>query len=368
MNDIYAKEIRKTGFVLESKVADTLRRAGWSVISNKYYEDDFEGSVREIDLLAYKVSRVQDVSVYTTVLISCKKSEQDVWALLARPIDLKAPNADWWPLHAWSNDKAISYTLAKPKLAKEYYQGVEALGVTEALATPEYEVFAFQEMNRVSGAPHNDKNIFGAVTSLMKAQAYELGALSQRKKNTSVYQFNLISIIDSELYRLVVTGNEISQEKIESEHYVSRYIIKKSETFSRIRFLTASEFKSALKDYGRLHEANCKWFGSEIDSFYDGILKDFRRSSVLLKEFRSEVEWHITAAVKKLSNGKITTDTVFVGWNHKEKHAEVGFWEIEPFVEALNENTALKKKVSAALEKIYRYKGEFRFAVCDIPF
>ncbi len=38
-------------------------------------------------------------------------------------------------------------------------------------------------MNRVSGAPHNDKNIFSAVTSLMKAQAYELGALSHRKKS-----------------------------------------------------------------------------------------------------------------------------------------------------------------------------------------
>ena len=73
-DDKYDKEIRKTGFVLESKVGDTLRRAGWTVISNKYYEDDFEGSVREIDLLAYKVSKVQQVSVYTTLLISCKKT------------------------------------------------------------------------------------------------------------------------------------------------------------------------------------------------------------------------------------------------------------------------------------------------------
>ena len=87
-DDKYAKEILKTGFVLENKVGDTLRRSGWTVISNKYYEDDFEGSVREIDLLAYKVSKVQHVNVYTTILISCKKSEADIWGLIARSINL----------------------------------------------------------------------------------------------------------------------------------------------------------------------------------------------------------------------------------------------------------------------------------------
>lgn len=178
MEDKFATEIRKTGFVLESKVSEALRRAGWTVISNKYYEDDFEGSVREIDILAYKVAKVQQVKVYTTILVSCKKSEPDIWALLARPIDLKNPNSDWWPLHTWSNDKSIAFHLERPKIARTYHEEVHALGVKEALQVPEYEVFAFQEMNRVSGAPHNDSNIFKAVTSLMKAQAYELGALS----------------------------------------------------------------------------------------------------------------------------------------------------------------------------------------------
>lgn len=61
----------------------------------------------------------------------------------------------------------------------------------------------------------------------MKAQAYELGALSERKKKPSVYQFNLISIIESDLIRLNIDGHNISQVEIESEHYISRYIIKK---------------------------------------------------------------------------------------------------------------------------------------------
>jgi hypothetical protein len=368
MDDKYAKEIRKTGFVLESQVANTLRHAGWTVISNKYYEDDFEGSVREIDLLAYKVSKVQEISVYTTLLVSCKKSEPDVWALLARPIDLKNPNADWWPLHAWSNNKAVLFHLAKANVAKTYHQDVHMLGVKEALAVPNYEVFAFQEMNRGSGAPHNDKNIFGAVTSLMKAQAYELGALSSRKKVPSVYQFNLISIIDSALYRLVVSGDEISQEQIESEHYVSRYIIKKREIFSRIRFVAASAFEEVLKDYGRLHEANRKWFDAGIDSFYEDILKDFLRAGILFPEFRAEVEWRIFSSVRKLNGQQLTKDSLGINWNAKDNCAEIYFFAIEPYLNSLNENEELIQKVSAALKKVYRYSGKFRFAVDDIPF
>lgn len=345
-----------------------LRRAGWTVINNKYYEDDFEGSVREIDVLAYKVSKVQQVSVYTTLLISCKKNDVDVWALIAKQINLNNPNADWWPLHAWSNDKAISYEMLKSDVAKTYHQTVAKLGVKEALAVPKYEVFAFQEMNRVSGAPHNDKNIFGAVISLMKAQAYELGVLQQRKKKPSVYQFNLISIIESDLFRLVIDGNNITQEKIESEHYISRYIIKKREIFSRIRFIVSSSFGESLKDYGCLHEANCKWFGQTINTFYDRILEDSMRTHVLIEEFRHKILMPIYLAVKGKLDLQGLKDSISIEWNKKGGYAEVTFPEIDLFVESLNQDLVLRKKISKALDDVYRYKGDFQFALDNIPF
>lgn len=367
-DDKYAKGIRKTGFILESKVADALRRARWTVISNKYYEDDFEGSVREIDLLAYKVSEVQGVNVYTTLLISCKKNDVDVWALLARSINLKDPNSDWWPLHAWSNDKAVCYELAKPGMARKYHEDSIRLGVTEALSVPQYEVFAFQEMNRASGVPHNDKNIFAAVTSLLKAQAYELGALNQRKKKPSIYQFNLISVLESELFRLLVDGSTISQQQIESEHFISRYIIKKRETFSRIRFVTASTFKETLKDYGRLHNANCKWFDIAIDAFYENVLKDARRVAVLIKDFRSLVQWQIYWSAKQTHGEKIDFDSLWVEWNDEDDCAEITLHESESLIDSLNSHHDLNRKMSAALSKVYRYDGKVRFAVSEIPF
>jgi hypothetical protein len=368
-DDKYAKEIRKTGFILEYKVAEALRQAGWTVISSKYYEDDFEGNVREIDLLAYKVSQVQQVSVYTTLLISCKKSEPDVWALIARDINLKDPNVDWWPFHAWSNDKATNYEIGKPKNAKSYHEQMIGLGVQEALSVPKYEVFAFQEMNRVSGAVRNDKNMFLAVTSLLKAQAYELGALSQRKKEPTAYQFNLLSVIDSDLVRLLIKDDEITQETIESEHYISRYIIKKRETFSRIRFIAYSSFKKKLDDYDRLHKANCKWFSSTIDSFYDEILKDPKRASILLDDFRSKIGWGIYLSVKQVQAlTKVEKNLSSVGWSDEEQCATVEVIYDESIVRALNLDATLHVQVKAAFKKIYRYEGDFKFEVDDIPF
>ena len=367
-SDKYAKEILKTGFVLEIKIADALRRGGWTVISNKYYEDDFEGSVREIDLLAYKVSKVQHISVYTTLLISCKKSDSNIWALLARNINLKDPNSDWWPLHAWSNDKAILFELSKPGMAKTYHEDIIKFGVHEVLSVPDFEVFAFQEMNRTSGTPQNDKNIFSSLTSLMKAQAYELGALSQRKKSPSIYQFNLISIIDSDLIRLRLDGDNISQASIESEHYISRYIIKKNEIFSRIRFVKASCFEEKLKDYGNLHETNCRWFDRTCNTFYDGILKDWKRSSVLIEDFRAKVRWPIYWAVKHASGAQIETAGISLEWNEKDNLPSVTLLEDQVVIAQLNNDSKLKSAVSSALKDVYRYAGEFRFAIDEIPF
>lgn len=171
-----AAQIEKTGFVLENRIAQQLKAAKWTVISNRYYVDDAEESIREIDLVAYQATRVQHFDVYTTLLISCKKSETNTWALLARDIDLKDPNSDWQPLHAWSNDKALAYQLGGQGFAKRYHDGVAQLGVATAFQTPAVEVLAFQEMNKTSGTPQNDKNIFAAITSQPASTTQKLPA------------------------------------------------------------------------------------------------------------------------------------------------------------------------------------------------
>lgn len=77
MSNKYAQEITKTGFELEFRVSEVFRQLGWTVIANKYYIDDHQDTVREIDLIAYRTTKLPDFRVATIVVVSCKKNEKD---------------------------------------------------------------------------------------------------------------------------------------------------------------------------------------------------------------------------------------------------------------------------------------------------
>lgn len=364
----FSEQIEKTGFVLENQVAQLLKAAKWTVISNRYYVDDTEDSVREIDLIAYQASRIQHFDVYTVLVISCKKSDSNAWALLARKIDLKDPNSDWHPFHAWSNDKALTYQLGACGCPKRYHDAIASNGAKNVLDVPEVEVFAFQEMNKTSGSPQNDKSIFAAVTSLMKAQAYEMGSLPQRKKTPAVYQFNLLSIVDTDLIRLMFSEKTITPTPVDSEHYIARYIIKKRETFSRIRFLTAKAFPNALTDYGSLHLANCQWFDSECHAFYRDIGQDSKRMNLLVDDFRKQASWEIRWALLRNNLEAPDSSSINLYWNKNESSLRVWAAFKAEGVKVLNADPKAKDTVAKALQTIYRYSGPFEFEDDDIPF
>lgn len=368
---LISSEISKTGFVLEHEIAQALKSKGWTVISGKYYVDDNEEMPREMDLLAYRVTRFDnnEVDLYTTLVISCKKSDENAWALLAREINLKDPNTDYWPLHAWSNDPALTYQLARTGKARAYHEGVRSLGVKEAVADPEVELFAFQEMNKSSGAPKNDKAIFGAMTSLVKAQAYELSSLPARKKAKAVYQFNLISVVGSDMYRLLFAtkGNAIVTTPLDSEQYIARYIVAKRESFSRIRFITSAAFAGALDDYGRLHTANVEWFAAEHAAFYSNIMVDSSRTTVLIKKFyekiRHRVKWKVEQRFKAIE----FHEEPLLDWDAKSSALNVGYFESDEVLAYMNETPEIRAIVANALKDVYRYAGPFTFSL-DIPF
>jgi len=364
-------EISKTGYVLEHEVAQALKSKGWSVISGKYYVDDNEEIPREMDLLAYRVTRFDndEVELYTTLVISCKKSDEHAWALLAREINLKDPNTDYWPLHAWSNDPALTYQLGRTGKAKAYHSGVRALGAKEAVADPEVEVFAFQEMNKSNGAPKNDKAIFSAITSLVKAQAYELSSLATRKKGRAVYQFNLISVVDSEMYRLMFAnrGKGVKGTAVSSEQYVARYIVAKRESFSRIRFLTADAVPGALDDYGRLHAANVQWFAAELNDFYSDIVKNRVRANTLAKKFNEKIRHKVKWKVAERFKLEKFDEEPLLDWDKEKSLLHVGYFESDEVLAYMNASPEIRAVVAGALKDVYRYQGPFEFSL-DIPF
>lgn len=368
----FKEGILKTGFVLENRIANELKKHGWSVISNKYYEDDFEDKVREIDLIAYKADKVQAFDVYTCLIISCKKSETNTWALLCRDLNLKDPNLDIRPLHSWSNQASIQFQLSNPSKAHEYYADISKLGANDALADPKFEIFAFQEMNSESGSPQNQKAIYDSIISLIKAQAYEMAALPERKKAPCVYQFNLISVVDADIVRMKFNGDEISSELTTSEQHVSRYILNRRQSFSKIRFINASVFDKVLGDYDKLHKANLNWYGKTCDSFYNGIEKDGSRIKLYLDDFKKEINRKITSRIYKLLQKFITLESISLIWMD-EKNSLMIYLDIkeEDILEnisiELNGDKETEDHVAIALKKIYRYSGAFYFEA-DIPF
>lgn len=363
----FATQIHSTGFPLEHRIAVALRNAGWGVIANKYYVDDLEQSVREVDLVAYRMNIVNKVSICTTLIISCKKSDKNVWALLSRPVRGADPNTDPEPCHAWSNDIPLIYMMSQSGWASAYYKRAREASIPTIMNPPARDIFAFQEMDRDTGRPHNDKAIFGAVTSLMKAQSYELEVLPKRRKEPSLYQFNLVNIVDSDLVCLDFSESStvVTPVTVDAELYLARYIIKKSQMFARIQFVTAPNFDRMIPEYRVLHEANCAIFGDMKDAFYAGIMQEPERWKLLFEQFRATI--NTAWLVAQYRSSKVTAFSNITGFNHSADRLVIET-DGTPNYPAINADRQLKLATTDALKSVYRYAGDFEFAEETIPF
>lgn len=100
--------IAKTGFITEFEVSNDFTNNKWMVINNRYYLDDQTSTQREIDLLAYRISTVEKFFVYTVVLVSCKKSDENSWIFLTKSINANDPNIKFLPIDTWTNIKIFT--------------------------------------------------------------------------------------------------------------------------------------------------------------------------------------------------------------------------------------------------------------------
>lgn len=368
----YEENIKKTGFPLEFRISETLRKEKWSVINNRYYIDDQSGTVREIDIVAYKTKKVQDFWIFTTLIISCKKSDENLWALLSKNIDKNDRNTDWKPVHIWTENQTLKFVLSTKDWQNNYYEYITKSGIKDALCVPELHIFAFQEMRIQNGTSQNDKPIFNSVTSLMKAQAYELSSLPKRKKDDCIYQFNLISIIDSELIRLHFEEDDITGYQIEQGHYIARYILNKEETFARIHFIKEASFADILSDYSLYHEANCSFFETIYDGFYIDVMKDYEKIGLFKEQLSQKIKWIIYFKIKNIHERMEDLKKISLHWDNQQEILEIGININEEEANILNSSFDTIKEMKKSLNDIYRYKGDFKFTKFadfdDIPF
>lgn len=362
------KGIEKTGFRLEFDISSILEESGWNVINNKYYVDDQQDTVREVDIVAYRASLVQDIYVYTALIISCKKSEKNAWALLSKKSNHNDPNMNWVPIHAWSNDRILSYMFEQQEWKDTYLSTLYNNNSKIFADKPERHIFGFQEVNKESGAPQNDKNIFNSITSVMKAQAYEMNALPIRKKDPCAFQFNLISIVKADLIRLDFEGDRVTGVPINDEVYVADYIVNKQQTFAKIHFIRAEKFRTILEQYNQLHKSNMEAFKAIHEKFCNEITRDPKKLNLFKKDLANDLWWSDYSELNDLSGIGKALKKGWLSWNDNEEQLEFELDLQSGDVERINEVGVLRKELAEALKKYYKYEGRSRFAVDEIPF
>lgn len=359
----YAEHIKKTGFLLEFNVTKALEKHGWNVITNKYYVDDVQESVREIDLVAYKISYVENTGIYTTLVISCKKSDENIWALLSRTPNHNDPNIDWNPRHVWSNDKSIEHMLGLEDSKRKYLEHLKEQSLSFFVEKPKRHIFAFQEMAKDSGKPKNDKAIFESVTSLMKAQTYEMSVLPERKAKASksVYHFSLLNVVGTELVCLDFNDNKITGETVLEETYVASYIVNKKHMFSRIHFVNPEILNNVLERYNLLHQANVKYYRKASEDFYKSAVSNRDKRNVFRKEFVAEVAFR-AELYTDFEPAWIKAKDIYLTWLEDENVLNLYVSGANSQkIDALN-SPKVKKEVAELLVKYYQYKGEFKFS------
>jgi len=195
----------------------------------------------------------------------------------------------------------------------------------------------------------------------MKAQAYEIGSLPNRKKSHAIYQFNLVTVAETQLLRMVLNDDEISCETINSDHYIGRYIINRKDYFSRIRFIESNNFENCIEDYNKLHKANQDWFKEQEISFYSDILTDAKRSNVLLPEFKKSLGYLFKYHYNRETDKELNNDNISVGYSDEKKMAYVYLDFDFSDLEKINNSTKMKEIAKKALASVYRYTGPFEF-------
>jgi hypothetical protein len=355
-----ATNVRRTGFVLEYDVTRLLHEHRWTVINSRYYLDDVTPQAREMDVIAYKVRPIGDCLLYTTLVISCKKSAEAVWGILFREADLADPNMNWHPVRAWSNHPAVRHMLVNPSWRQKYVSSIKRAGLYDTLFEPVGHVFAFQEFARSNGTPRNDTNLFLANSSLMKAEAYELGSLERRKTTPVLYNFNLISVVDFELVAVAFQGNDIRPRAVTDAVCVVNYIVNRTDTVARIHITTMARFDALLERYDALHEAHSSFFATLYDSFFDGVFSDDARVNVYRERFERRILWAINSVLQRQGMNPAESKSLWFRIRPDQSLAIC----VAPTPEgatALEADLPLRKMSAKALLELYRYSGEFHF-------
>jgi hypothetical protein len=372
--------LAQTGFPFEHHIFQEATAAGWTTIPNRLYVDAEEDKTREMDLLCYRADKAGEATVYTALLISCKARTDKPWVLMTRP--WAKPLPAWYPyppVPTWTNSQALLHELTLPNWALSYFNEAAAAGLTGWAEDSREEVFALQELelakkgNGEKLAPTrfrtiNDTSLYTGAMSLLKALAYELGSLNERRAKESealAYQFNLIQMLDGDLYEASFGQTQPQVRPVDRYRYFARTMLNGKELSARIDFCTRRALAGLLDDMGRLHRFNLTHFNQKKKAFFNEALNSPSRLAALRPSLEARLVENLA-----ITDPSIKPDAP--GWLTLEyRQAEsLLVLQVDAFTmdeDRLNKNDSLLRTASRAVRDLYRYSGPVKFE-SDIPF
>lgn len=353
-----------TGFLVEHEVAQAFRAAKWGVIGSRYYIDDVDGRARELDLIVYKVVAGPEVDVVTSVLISCKKDNENAWVVMSRDRPTQDPNLDWDPVHQWTNNKLLKAYLESVEWSSNYVRGDKALYTQ--LFEMKRQAFAFQLVSKKSCKSNNDKPIFGSLTDLMKAQDHELSILPERIKENRLYVFNLMAVVDAPIYEARYDGAQPVVVKVDEFRHLARYIVRRRDTVSRVNICNKNSLQSLVQVYDRLAKYNKDYFNSKITEGYSSLATNRAIQLVLAEVITKKLRFEFYFALVRHGK-KGETPNIGVSYDNQSKDLLLEVALPDDDVEWVASDQKLLLKTREVLEKFARYSGAFRYTA-DIPF
>lgn len=392
MNDVeqaLSLALHQTGFPFEHFAFQAAQRLGWNTRSNRLYIDPEEHKTREMDLLCYRISKGAEVSTCTALLISCKARTGKPWVLLTRPWPDKA--SGWYqypPVAVWTNSGALRHEVDKPAWGLEYFNLACAADLESWSTDSPREVFAlheFEATNSHHGKRDKDKHkapepirftakgdfsLYEGTMSLLKALAYETRAVQQRRGSTKdqvVYQFNLIQLLDGDMYEAVFGGQKPDVRRVERFRYFARTMLDGRDFSARIEFCTKPAYEQLLQELANVHEFNCKHFNDKVKTFYETVLTTPDRRDAMLPEFARRLAlWISTFQDQETPSG--------TGWLRLEFSESPGLLKIllsidNDVLQRLRQSKGFSSWTSRAAKEVYRYTGPIELASeDDIPF
>ncbi len=364
--------INKTGFDLEYKVQQILRRHHWHVINNRYYVDDKTGVDREIDIVAYKTRYRENITCYTYLIISCKKSSESSWVFLTSDNDECDEDFDICPIEMAFSDSELQALLDREKpIAVRKLNEISSL---KKVCDAPHRVLSFQQINKKSYKNEDDKRIFSSIITTIKAATYERKyALMNRQFLTDLcMNFNLLSIFEGGLkenYR-----NEVKNEvnDVQEIKYINRHIIDDTDRSYRVHFVSEVAFESILEQYDQAAEDIVDYYLSLYKEVYDDIFSSEKRYRIdkVWKTFISELLSEMFEETFGMDNHTYFNNTWITKFEFRNTEKRlIMYWDLSLFnrtdliIVELNEDEQLKKMTAKKLEKYFRYNGKFEFAL-----